>query len=139
MFEHQPLKAVVTVAYDGGGWNLLEEWPAAWPFLRRVMERGLVYRNATIGSAPAVTSAIHANLGTGVYPETHGLAEITGRLPDGSVGDLYFEEENDPRLLLVDTLGDAWDRRTDNRAWVGMIGYESWHLGMMSRGAIRAA
>jgi hypothetical protein len=127
-------KVIVTVAYDGGGWNLLEQWPDAWPFLRRIMDRGFVYRNATIGSAPAVTSAIHANLGTGVYPTTHGMAEITGRLPDGSVGDLFFEEETDPRLLLVDTLGDAWDRENGNRAWVGMLGYESWHLGMMSRG-----
>jgi hypothetical protein len=134
-FLDAPPKAIVTVVYDGGGWNLLERWPEAWPFLRRVMDRGLVYRNATIGSAPAVTTAIHANLGTGVYPRTHGLAEITGRLPDGSVGDLYFEEETDPRLLLVDTLGDAWDRENGNRAWVGMIGYEAWHLGMMSRGA----
>ncbi len=130
----RPPRVIVTVAYDGGGWNLLEEWPDAWPFLRRVMDEGLLYRNATIGSAPAVTSAIHANIGTGVYPRIHGMAEITGRLPDGSVGDLYFEEETDPRLLLVDTLGDAWDRENGNRAWVGMIGYESWHLGMMSRG-----
>jgi hypothetical protein len=82
-----------------------------------------------------VTSAIHANLGTGVYPNTHGVAEITGRRPDGSVGDLYFEEETDPRLLLVDTLGDAWDRENANRAWVGMLGYESWHLGMLGKGA----
>jgi hypothetical protein len=133
-FRDAPPKAVVTVAYDGGGWNLLERWPNGWPFLRRIMENGFVYRNATIGSAPAVTSAIHANLGTGVYPATHGMTEITGRLPDGSVGDLYFEEETDPRLLLVGTLGDVWDRDHGNRAWVGMLGYESWHLGMMSRG-----
>jgi hypothetical protein len=133
-FLGEPPKVIVTVVYDGGGWNVLEQWPESWPFLRQVMEGGLVYRNATIGSAPAVTSAIHANIGTGVYPSTHGVAEITGRRPDGSVGDLYFEEETDPRLLLVDTLGDVWDRENANRAWVGMLGYESWHLGMMSRG-----
>jgi Type I phosphodiesterase / nucleotide pyrophosphatase len=130
-----PPRAVVVVAYDGGGWNLLAQWPRAWPFLRHIMERGAVFTNATIGSAPSVTSAIHANLGTGVYPETHGMAEITARLPDGSVGDVYFGEEADPRLLKVPTLGDEWDRQADNRSWVGMIGYEPWHLGMMSHGA----
>jgi predicted AlkP superfamily pyrophosphatase or phosphodiesterase len=131
----RPPRAVVVVAYDGGGWNLLEQWPEAWPFLRRVMERGLVFTNATIGSAPSVTSAIHANLGTGAYPSEHGVAEITARLPDGSVGDVFFDEEADPRLLKVPTLGDEWDAQSGNRPWVGMIGFESWHLGMMSHGA----
>jgi predicted AlkP superfamily pyrophosphatase or phosphodiesterase len=127
-------RVAVVVAYDGGGWNLLAQWPRAWPFLHRLMADGALYTNATIGSAPAVTSAIHANMGTGAYPRTHGVAEITGRRPDGSVGDVFFGRETDPRLLLVDTLGDAWDRAERNRPWVGMLGYESWHLGMMSRG-----
>jgi hypothetical protein len=129
-----PPRAIVLVAYDGGGWNLLEQWPAAWPFLRRLAAGGTTYTNATIGSAPAVTSAIHANMGTGAYPSRHGVTEITGRRPDGSVGDLYFEHEADPRLLRLDTLGDAWDRARRNRPWVGIVAYESWHLGMMSRG-----
>ncbi|MDQ4006213.1 MAG: alkaline phosphatase family protein, partial [Actinomycetota bacterium] len=128
-------KAVVVIAYDGGGWNLLEEWPKAWPVLRGMMEGGTVYTNATIGSAPAVTSAIHANMGTGTYPSSHGVAEITARLPDGSVGDVFFGEEADPELLLDPTFADQWDRENGNDPWVGMIGYESWHLGMMSHGA----
>ena len=127
-------KAIVLVAYDGGGWNLLQQWPDAWPELRRLMEEGTVFTNATIGSAPAVTSAIHANMGTGRYPNSHGMAEITGRLPDGTVGDLFFEHDVDPRLLLDRTLADHWDLDTNNEAWVGIVAYESWHLGMMSHG-----
>jgi predicted AlkP superfamily pyrophosphatase or phosphodiesterase len=127
-------EVVVVIAYDGGGWNLLEEWPNAWPELQALMEGGTLFTNATIGSAPAVTTAIHANMGTGTYPSSHGMAEITGRLPDGTVGDLFFEHDVDPRLLLDPTLGDRWDLETDNEAWVGMIGYESWHLAMMSHG-----
>lgn len=130
-----PPRVIVLVAYDGGGWNLLEQWPEAWPQLRRIMGDGTVYTNATIGSAPAVTTAIHANMGTGTYPSSHGMAEITGRRPDGSVGDLFFEHDVDPRLLLDPTEGDLWDLETDNEAWVGMVGYESWHLAMMSHGA----
>jgi predicted AlkP superfamily pyrophosphatase or phosphodiesterase len=127
-------KVVVLVAYDGGGWNLLEEWPDAWPFQRRLMAEGTTYLNATIGSAPAVTTAIHANMGTGAYPRTHGMPEITARLPDGSIGDIWLEKA-DPRLLETETLGDTWDLENRDRPWVGMIGYESWHLGMMSHGA----
>ena len=131
----EPPRVIVLVAYDGGGWNLLERWPDAWPELRELMEGGTVFTNANIGSAPAVTTAIHANMGTGTYPSSHGMAEITGRLPDGTVGDLFFEQEVDPRLLLDPTEADRWDVETENEAWVGMIGYESWHLAMMSHGA----
>ncbi|MGH2710361.1 MAG: alkaline phosphatase family protein [Actinomycetota bacterium] len=133
--ERERPRAIVLVAYDGGGWNLLEQWPSAWPELHQLMTEGTLYTNATIGSAPAVTSAIHANMGAGTYPSSHGVAEITARLPDGSVGDVFFDKETDPRLLLDPTLADEWDLRVDNRAWIGMIGYESWHLGMMSHGA----
>ena len=127
-------RVIVLVAYDGGGWNLLEQWPESWPFQHRLMAEGFTYTNATIGSAPAVTSAIHANMGTGAYPRTHGVAEITARLPDGSVGDVYFDEEADPRLLRAETVADAWDRANGNRPWIGLLGYESWHLGMMGKG-----
>ena len=127
-------RAIVLVVYDGGGWNLLEEWPRAWPVERRLARGGTLFTNATIGSAPSVTTSIHANMGTGAYPATHGMPEITARLPDGTVGDIYFERA-DPRLLEAETLGDAWDRARGNEPWVGMIGYESWHLGMMSHGA----
>lgn len=128
-------KVIVLVAYDGGGWNLLEQWPRAWPFLHRLMAGGTTYTNATIGSAPAVTSAIHANMGTGVYPRTHGVSEITARRPDGSIGDVFFDEAADPRLLQAPTFADTWDAAGGNRSWNGLIGFESWHLGMMGRGS----
>ena len=130
-----PPAVVAVVAYDGGGWNLLERWPDAWPVERRLAREGTVYLNATIGSAPSVTSAIHANIGTGAYPRTHGMPEITGRLPDGTIGDAWFDEAMDPRLLEIPTVADRWDRAHDNRPWVGIVAYESWHLGMMSHGA----
>ena len=126
---------IVLVAYDGGGWNLLEQWPRAWPFLRGLMARGTTYTNATIGSAPAVTSAIHATMGTGVYPRTHGVSEITARRPDGSIGDIFFDEHADPRLLRAPTFADTFDALFGNRSWNGLLAYESWHLGMMGRGS----
>jgi hypothetical protein len=129
-----PPRLIVLVAYDGGGWNLLAQWPDAWPEQRRLGERGTVFTNATIGSAPSVTAAIHANMGTGVYPRRHGLSENVGRLPDGTVDEIYFNRA-DPALLDSETLADAWDRANANRPWVGLLGYESWHLGMMGKGA----
>lgn len=130
----EPPRAIVVVVFDGGGWNVLEQWPDAWPAQRRAMRAGTTYTNAISGSAPTVTAPVHATIGTGAFPRLHGIPENACRLPDGTIGEVMFERA-DLRLLSAETLADAWDRFTANRAWVGMAGYESWHLGMMGHGA----
>jgi hypothetical protein len=131
----RPPRAIVVVVIDGGGWNVLEQWPEAWPFQRRLMDAGTTFTNATIGSSPSVTAPIHASIGTGAFPRMHGIAENTCRLPDGSIGDIALERA-DLSLMRRPTVADAWDHATGDRAWVGMLGYESWHLGMMGQGAL---
>ncbi|HEX6261413.1 MAG TPA: alkaline phosphatase family protein [Actinomycetota bacterium] len=131
--DRDPPRVITLVVHDGGGWNVLERWPEAWPFQRGLAAEGTTFGNATVGSAPPITAPIHANMGTGTYPRTHGIAENTGRLPDGSLGELFFHEA-DPRLMEAETVADAWDVAQGNEAWVGLVGYEAWHLGMMSRG-----
>ncbi|MGZ8567279.1 MAG: alkaline phosphatase family protein, partial [Actinomycetota bacterium] len=39
-----------------------------------------------------------------------------------------------PGDILIPTLADLWSDRTDNRAWVGEIGYQVWHMGMIGHG-----
>ncbi|MGH2547148.1 MAG: alkaline phosphatase family protein, partial [Actinomycetota bacterium] len=129
-----PPRVAVIIALDGGGWNVLERWPEEWPVIRRLGLEGTTYPNATIGSAPPLTAPIHANMGTGAYPRTHGMPEIVGRLPDGSIDEMYLSE-GDPSLLEAETLADRWDRQTGGRAWAGLIGFETWHLGMLGHGA----
>lgn len=126
-------RVITLIVHDGGGWNSLARWPDAWPFHRRLATEGTTFVNATVGSAPPITAPVHANMGTGTYPSIHGIAENTGRLPDGTLGELFFHEA-DPRLMEAETVADAWDVATGNEAWVGLVGYEAWHLGMMSRG-----
>ena len=50
------------------------------------------------------------------------------------MGDIFLDHA-DPRLLEGSHRGRPWDVQQGNGAWIGMIGYESWHLGMMSHGA----
>jgi predicted AlkP superfamily pyrophosphatase or phosphodiesterase len=130
-------RAIVVVVVDGGGWNVLERWPDAWPAERALMEGGTTFTNATVGSTPSVTAPIHATIGTGTYPSRHGITENSLRRPDGTMGDVAYDNA-DMRLLEAPTIADAWDRSTGNRAWVGMLGYEGWHLGMMGSGALEA-
>jgi type I phosphodiesterase/nucleotide pyrophosphatase len=129
-----PPKVVVTFVIDGGGWNVLEHWPDAWPNVKRLMREGITYRNAIMGSSPAVTACAHATIGTGAFPRTHG---ITGHnIRDGgkvrkAYGDLGHA---DPSDILIPTLADRWVDENRGDAWVGEIGYQIWHLGMLGRG-----
>ena len=91
-------KAIVTVVIDGGGWNALQAHPDSWPNIARLMEEGTTYVNATIGSAPSITGALHATFGTGVYPTTHGVPGNRMRGPDGSNIDAWLDNA-DPRYL----------------------------------------
>jgi Type I phosphodiesterase / nucleotide pyrophosphatase len=125
---------VVTFVIDGGGWNVLQEFPDAWPHLKRLMEGGATFRDAIHGSFPAVTASAHATIGTGAFPRTHG---ITGHnIRDGTkVRKAYGEPGRaEPIDILVPTLADLWSESTDNRAWIGELGYQIWHLGMIGHG-----
>ncbi len=127
-------KVVVTYVIDGGGWNVLQTFPDDWPNLRRLMQGGANFRNAIVGSFPAVTACAHATIGTGAFPWKHG---ITGHnIRDGeNVRKAYGTSgEADPSDILLPTLADLWHTETGGRAWVGEIGYQVWHLGMLGHG-----
>jgi arylsulfatase A-like enzyme len=127
-----PPRIVVTFVIDGGGWNVLDHWAGRWPTLRRLMNEGATFRNAIHGSFPAVTACAHATIGTGTYPSEHG---ITGHnIRDGRVVRKAYGEPGraNPGDILVPTLADLWADATG--AWVGEIGYQIWHLGMLGYG-----
>lgn len=130
-------KVVVTVVIDGGGWNVLTHWPQAWPVLRGLMRRGATYRDGWMGSFPNVTASAHATIGTGAFPRTHGISghhiRHRGRV-ERALGDLGAA---DPGFLLVPTLAEAWSEETGDRAWVGEVGHQIWHLAMLGRGGGR--
>lgn len=126
------LKLIVTVVWDGGGTNVLERWPGAWPWLRSIMQRGTSVTNATVGSSPSVTPAVHATLGTGTWPNRHGIVNILQR-DEGTMAASF--EGITPSRLETETLADVFDRRTGNRAKVATVAKDAFHLGMMGHGA----
>lgn len=129
-------KLIVTVVWDGGGRNALELWPDTWPNLARLMDGGISYTNATDGSSPSVTPAVHSTIGTGVFPEIHGVTGVPVLDEEGDVVDAFLNGESS-RFLEVPTVGELWDEQNDNRAKIGMLAYEPWHLGMIGHGAER--
>jgi predicted AlkP superfamily pyrophosphatase or phosphodiesterase len=130
----RPPKVIFTVVIDGGGWNALQQHSGAWPAIDRLMKRGTSYVNANIGSAPSITGAVHATLGTGTYPTTHRVPGNQMRAPDGRNTDTWLQNA-DPRYLDAPTVSELWDQQNDNKPFVGTVSYEGWHLGMIGHGA----
>lgn len=135
----KPPKLVLTVVWDGGGSDVLDAWPDAWPNLANLMAGGTSIGNATVGSAPSVTPPIHANIGTGAFPKQHGIIDLTQRSGE-RVTDSYVSLERDfsPKNLELSTLADDYDLATGNASKVGVLAYRGWHLGMMGHGAFSA-
>lgn len=131
-------KLIVTIVWDGGGWNTLGQWPGDWKNLLAMMEEGVSYTNATVGSNPSVTPAVHTTIGTGVFPWRHGVTGVPVRDETGVVVDSFLDGESS-RFIQVPTIAERWDEQNDNEALVGMLGYEPWHLGMIGQGAERPA
>lgn len=129
-------RLIVTVVWDGGGDNTLALWPQAWPNLARLATEGVSYSRATVGSSPSVTPSVHSTLGTGVFPYRHGITGIPVRDENGRVVDSFLKGESS-RFLRVQTFAEVYDEAHGNRALVGMLGYEPWHLGMIGQGAER--
>jgi hypothetical protein len=123
-----PPRLIVVVVWDGGGRNVLARYPDAWPNLKEMIERGVWYERATVASSPSVTATVHATIGTGAFPSTHGR-----------VGNQVFTRPETPgghpQGLLVPSLADAWDRANGNAPVVGLTALRTWHLGMMGDGA----
>lgn len=128
-----PPRLIVSIVWDGGGWNVLEEHADSWPFLRRLMERGASYVNATIGSSPSVTPPIHTTLGTGAFPARHGIAGLRIRTRDYEYPNPFgrFDAHN----LEIQTLADLYDKARGNEPVTGMLGSVNWHLGMIGHGS----
>lgn len=128
-----PPKLIFTLVWDGGGDNLLAQWPDSWPNLKALMEKSAVFDNTTVGSSPSITPSTHATIGTGNFPSTHGLADIKIRI-DGRIVDAW--EGASPRYLESPTIGDLWDQATGNAALVGAMARDTWHLGMIGHGTL---
>ncbi|MEA2434592.1 MAG: hypothetical protein QOG54_2049 [Actinomycetota bacterium] len=125
-------KLIVTLIWDGGGDNVLEQWPDAWPNLKELMTKSAYFTNTKVGSSPSITPSIHATIGTGVFPNTHGLSDTRIRVK-GEMVDAW--EGISPQRLRAKSLADLWDAANDNAPIVGMVARDTWHLGMIGHGS----
>jgi type I phosphodiesterase/nucleotide pyrophosphatase len=130
--RRRPPALVLNIVLDGGGWNVLRQWPDEWPFLAKMIEGGASIVDATIGSSPSVTPAIHTTMGTGTWPKRHGIVSIEQRAGDAIV---QAYGGTSPRYQRVTSLADIYDPRTGNEAKIGLLAEKNWHMGMIGKGA----
>jgi hypothetical protein len=126
-----PPRLVLVVVWDGGGRNVLSEYPDAWPNLRGLIRKGAWFENATVGSSPSATPPVHTTLGTGAFPRHHGLVDLKFKLG----GEIIPSHENGPQYLEVPSIADRYDRDMKNEPKVAMVAFRAWHLGMIGHGA----
>jgi hypothetical protein len=125
-------RLIVLIAWDGGGWNVLNKWPNAWPNLQRLIDEGASVTNAIVGSSPSVTPAVHATIGTGTWPSHHGIVDIPIRV-HGRTVDAW--QGRSPKFLRVPAFGDLWDEYVEGAAKMGVVAYKAWHIAMIGHGA----
>ncbi len=126
-----PPRLVITLVWDAAGRNVLEAWPDDWPFLSSLIPQGAWYANASVGSSPSNTPPGHATIGTGAFPDRHGMVDEYIRMN----GQIQKPNANGPAFLLRPTLADLYDRARENRPIVGGVATLSAHLMMMGHGA----
>jgi predicted AlkP superfamily pyrophosphatase or phosphodiesterase len=140
--EATPPRLIVTISIDGGGWNVLNRWPRAWPNLATLIEKGTNVEGAVVGSSPSITPAIHTSMSTGFWPRRHGVTAIAVRSANGEIVGAFTPSTNEigvpvqPTLnLKATTIGDLWDLARDNVPKIGLIASGNYPLGMLGRGA----
>jgi hypothetical protein len=127
-----PPRLIVTMVWDAAGRNVLERWPDDWPFLRSLIEDGAWYERATVGSTPTSTAQTHATIGTGTFPDDHGIVAHRMRIGE----DLSTPWAQGPAYLIDPTLADLYDVALGNEPIVGELGTVSIHLGMLGHGSM---
>ena len=127
----KPPKLLVVMVWDAGGMNVLQAHPTAWPYLKSLIPQGTFYEHATVGSSPTSTAQDHAIIGTGAFPDHHGL--VGHHLRVG--GEMTSPWGNGPSFLVLPTFADLYDRAMGNKPVVGIVGTVDIHFGMMGHGS----
>ncbi len=130
--DQRPLpRLLVTLVWDSGGMDVLNEWNKDWPYLRSLMPKGAWFTHASVGASPSNTPTGHAEIGTGAFPQHNGFVDEYIRVN----GRIQKPNANGPAFLVRPTLADLFDRANGNAPLVGGIATLSAHIMMMSHGS----
>jgi hypothetical protein len=110
-----PPRLVLLLVVDGMRQDYFDRHAAAMPTLDRLRRQGAWFSGAEINYLPTITGLAHATIATGADPRVHGIVgnawfdRVAGRAADAYPA-------LSPRQLMVTTLADLWNLRTNGRA-----------------------
>jgi len=108
-------RLVLLLVVDGMRQDYFDRHAAALPTLDRLRRQGAWWSRAEIDYLPTITGLAHATVATGADPRVHGIVgnawfdRVAGHAADAYPG-------LSPRQLMVPTLADLWNLRTNGRA-----------------------
>ena len=108
-------RLVLLLVIDGMRQDYFDRHAAVLPTLDRFRRQGAWFSHAQIDYLPTITGLAHATIATGADPRVHGIVGNAwfDRVA-GSAADAY--PGLSPRQLMVPTLADLWNLRTNGRA-----------------------
>ena len=113
--------AYVVFLVDGLGWQLLERYAHAAPYLSSLARSSLAGTEPGTAGVPSTTATSLTSLGTGLTPGTHGLVGFTSRVPgtDRLLNALFWDKSVDP--LQWQPHPTAFSRLTDAGVRVDVV------------------
>jgi hypothetical protein len=114
-------QAYVVFLVDGLGWQLLQRYAGAAPYLSSLAASSLAGPEPATAGVPSTTATSLTSLGTGLTPGTHGLVGFTSRVPgtDRLLNALFWDKSVDP--LEWQPHPTAFSRLTDAGVRVDVV------------------
>ncbi len=132
-------KVILTIVLDQVGIEFYNSHPNSYPNIKRVMENGTFFNNAKVTHLESETAVGHVAIGTGAYPEKHGIPANAFWLKETNKNTYSFSHDGieSPVWLKSPSLSDVYDIKTDNKAIIVSYCYaERAALGMAGHGAM---
>ena len=103
---------VIVLGFDGVDPDLIQEWMADLPNIRKLSQTGTVLSLGTTN--PPQSPVVWASFATGLNPGKHGIFDFLRRDPSTYFPDIGFVEVEKPRFLFR-SLPIRWARYKSNR------------------------
>lgn len=132
-------KVILTIVLDQVGMEFYNSHPNSYPNIKRMKEEGTFFNNAKVTHLESETAVGHVAIGTGAYPDKHGIPSNSFWIKGINKNNYSFGLDNieTPVWLKSPSLSDVYDLKTDNKAIIVSYCYaERAAMGMAGHGAM---
>lgn len=132
-------KAILTIVMDQVGESYYQKNKGRYPEIAKIKEAGTYFSNAKVTHLESETTVGHVAIGTGAYPDKHGMPANSLWLKGigKATAPFSFNNIQSPVWLKSPSLADVYDADTDNKAIIVSYCFaERASMGMAGHGAM---